>query len=74
MKLGEIVQQIHTDPRKFTEYALNPEHPRGSHKAKLFKKLLGYTKANYELLKTQIENQVLNCEAIAGRSDSRGQR
>jgi hypothetical protein len=74
MKLGEIVQQIHCDPRKFAEYALNPAHPRGSHKVRIFKKLLGYTHANYELLKTQIENQALSCEAIAGKADNRGQR
>jgi hypothetical protein len=46
MKLGEIVQTIHIDPRKLTEYALNPDHPHGSHKAWLFKKMLGYTKEN----------------------------
>jgi hypothetical protein len=74
MKLGEIVQQVRIDPRKFTEYALNPAHPRGSHKARVFKKSLGYTNGNYELLQTQIENQVLNCEAIAGKADNRGQR
>jgi len=74
MKLGEIVQTIHIDPRKLTEYALNPDHPRGSHKAWLFKKMLGYTKTNYESLKNQIENQALSCEAIAGKADQRGQR
>lgn len=74
MKLGEIVKQIYVDPRKLTEYALNSNHPRGLHKAWLFKKLLGYTKANYESLKNQIENQALSCEAITGKADQRGQR
>jgi len=74
MKLGDIVQQVRIDSRKFIEYALNPQHPRGSHKAWLFKKLLGYTKANYAFLEKQIENQVLNGEAIAGKLDQRGQR
>ena len=74
MKLGECVEYVRIDPRKFTEYVLNPEHPRGKHKARMFKRLLGYTKANYEILQAQIEKQILKCDAIAGKADKRGQR
>jgi len=48
MKLGDIVDRIYIDPRKFTEYALNPSHPRGGHKARVFRSALGYDKQNYE--------------------------
>jgi hypothetical protein len=74
MKLGEIVQTIHIDPRKLTEYALNPDHPHGLHKAWLFNKILGYTKENYQILKNQIEARALSSETIAGKADQRGQR
>jgi len=53
---------------------LNPDHPHGSHKAWLFKKLLGYTKENYEILKNQIEAQALSSETVSGKADQRGQR
>ncbi len=74
MKLGDIVDRIYIDPRKLTEYALNPEHPRGGHKAKVFKSALGYDKQNYENLKSQIESQVLDSDAKEGMTDKHGKR
>ena len=74
MKLGDLVKEIHIDPRKLTEYALNPEHPYGGHKAKIFKNRLGYTTVNFELLQAQIESQAMSCDAIASKRDKHGQR
>ncbi len=35
--------QAFVDLRKLRDYCLNPEHPRGRHKARLFKGALGWT-------------------------------
>ena len=58
MKLRDVVNRIYIDPRKLTEYALNPAHPRGGHKARVFRSALGYNIQNYESLKLQIESYV----------------
>ena len=34
------------NPKKLTEYALNPEHPVGKNKAKVFESVLGYNQSN----------------------------
>ncbi|MGH7597739.1 MAG: DUF6883 domain-containing protein, partial [bacterium] len=74
MKLSDIVDRIYIDPRKFTEYALNPSHPRGGHKARVFKSALGCDAQNYENLKLQIESQAFDAEATEGIVDKHGQR
>lgn len=73
MKLRELASRIIVDPRKLTEYALNPENERGRHKARVFRAALGYTRDNYESLLEQIETQVLEAEAVAQRTDEYGQ-
>jgi len=55
MKLTDIVSQIVIDPRKLTDYALNPKSPLGCHKAIMFEKILGFTSSNYTDLLIQIE-------------------
>jgi len=74
MKLRDVVDRIYLDPRKLTEYALNPNHPRGGHKARVFRSALGYNTQNYKSLKLQIESQVLDAEATQGLADKHGQR
>ncbi len=74
MKLGDIVSRIVIDPRKLTEYALNPDNPKGVDKAVMFERHLGFTKDNYQLLLQQIETKVLNFEAILQTTDVHGQR
>lgn len=74
MKLGDIVSRIIIDPRKLTEYALNPDNPVGADKAVMFQRHLGFTRVNYETLLEQISTQALNTEAILGRTDEHGQR
>jgi hypothetical protein len=74
MKLREIVSSIVLDRRKFTEYALNPDNPVGRDKALVFKQRLGYTKDNYEELLTQIQDGVLDGEAMPKLANQHGQR
>ncbi len=73
MKLRDLVSRVTIDLRKFTDYALDPEHPVGRHKARVFKAALGYTRENYQALLEQIEAQVMDAEAILQRTDVHGQ-
>lgn len=74
MKLKDIVTDIFVDSRKLTEYALNPNNPKGANKAVMFKLHLGFTKDNYQLLLDKIKSSVLNAEAILQKVDIHGQR
>jgi len=74
VKLSDIVSQVIIDPRKLTEYALNPEAPHGRHKALVFARVLGYTLENYEPLLQQIELLALEAEVQLHSHDEFGQR
>ncbi len=74
MKLGDLVSRVVIAPRKLTDYALNPDNPKGADKAVMFQRHLGFTKDNYEALLEQISAQALEAEAIVGRADEHGQR
>ncbi len=63
MKPKELFNHIEINPRKLTEYALDPENPKGANKALMFQRHLGYNKDNYQLLLNQIYAQVLDAEA-----------
>ena len=62
------------DPRKLTEYALNPSHPVGGNKAKVFELALGFNKSNAGDLLKQIQAGVMNNTPIAGKVDKFGSR
>lgn len=74
MKLRDLVSRVVIDPRKLTEYALNPDNPKGADKAVMFRRHLGFTQDNYEALLEQISSQALEAEAIVGMTDEHGQR
>ncbi len=62
------------DPRKLTEYALNPNHPVGGNKAKVFESALGFNKSNADDLLKQLQSGVKNNPAVAGKVDQYGSR
>jgi len=66
--------QAEVDPRKLTDYALNPEHPVGGNKAKVFESATGFNKSNYEDLLEQLKTGVQNTDATVGKVDQYGQR
>jgi len=72
MKLSDVVSHVTIDPRKLTMYALDPDNPVGRHKARVFKRALGFTKDNYETLLEQIEHTALTAEAYLKRTDTHG--
>jgi hypothetical protein len=74
MRLRELVGEIIIDPRKLTNYALDPENPKGRDKAVMFERYLGYTKDNYQPLLDQINALVLDAEAIPQNHDQFGMR
>ncbi|WP_370571832.1 DUF6883 domain-containing protein [Methanomethylovorans sp.] len=62
------------DSRKITDYALNPNHPRGSDKARVFKSALGYDQSNADDLIEQIYAKLPESQASVGELDEFGQR
>ncbi|WP_458412186.1 RHS repeat domain-containing protein [Schinkia sp. CFF1] len=62
------------DPRKLTDYALNPNHPVGGNKAKVFESALGYNQSNAGKLMKQIQKNLANTPATLGKADQYGQR
>lgn len=59
---------------KLRDYCLNPVHPRGKHKAKVFFDALGLTAVNAALLQNAIQLGIRDADATIGRQDQYGQR
>jgi len=62
------------DTEKIFDYCLNPEHPRGKHKARVFQSVLGMTSASADDLISLIKRQIRNIECEVGEGDMYGQR
>lgn len=61
-------------PSKLTAYALNPDHPVGKHKARVFQRSLGYNQKNADDLMSKIQLGVKCNTAIFTKADKFGQR
>ena len=68
------VENATINPKKLTEYALNPDHPVGGNKAKVIERALGYNQSNADDLMRQIYDKLPNSEAVLGKLDEYGQR
>ena len=53
---------------------MNPIHPRGKHKARVFQSLLGINQDDAEILKEKILESVANNDCLVGESDVYGIR
>ncbi|MDK4708829.1 DUF6883 domain-containing protein, partial [Kingella negevensis] len=62
------------DTRKFTDYALNPNHDVGRHKARVFESALGYNQSNATELILKIRQGLKDNPARLGKKDQYGQR
>jgi hypothetical protein len=62
------------DPRKLTDYSLNPDHDDGKHKAWLFQTVLGITQDNYRLLLDALREAAARADVVIGKQDKYGQR
>ena len=56
------------DRQKLTGYCLNPEHPRGKHKARVFARL-GFTAENADDLRTVLLKAAASGDAQSTASD-----
>jgi len=74
LKLADIVDNVVINSRKLTHYALDPNSPKGKHKAVLFEKLLGFTQKNYTHLLHQLKTKSLSAETTAHNEDQYGKR
>ncbi len=63
MLLRDVAPILVIDPAKLTAYALNRNHPRGQHKARLFEAVLGYNLDNYRNLLEEIETKAPDSQA-----------
>ena len=62
------------DIKKIRDYCLNPMHPRGKHKARLFKARLGLTQDHADELRKGLLEAALNHDAVEGIHDRYGKR
>jgi hypothetical protein len=62
------------DIRKLRDYCLNPDNPRGKHKARVFASALGITAKDSEALRAKLLQVAQVQEADAGELDEFGQR
>lgn len=62
------------DIRKLRDYCLNPDHPRGTGKARVFAAALGITSPDAEELKKALIQAARLGEAKPGEADMYGQR
>jgi hypothetical protein len=58
---------------KLEDYALNPAHTDGRHKARLFKSMLGFEKADWQKLEKVILDELPYHEAVVSRADKWGE-
>jgi hypothetical protein len=59
---------------KLVDYCLDPQHPRGKHKARVFRAACGLTAAQAELMREQLLEAAADAEAVPGPSYAYGQR
>lgn len=73
MKLPNAERAV-VEVRKLLDYCLNAEHPRGQHKARVFKSALGWTADQAEDVRRRILEAVLREDARFLGADDYGQR
>ena len=73
MKLPHA-ENADVDIRKLTNYCLNPDHPVGKHKARVFESALGLTAEDATILRDALLQAVSETEATPGEVDDYGRR
>lgn len=68
------VEEAFINPDKLTKYALNPDHPVGANKARVFESALGYNLSNSDDLMKQVFEKLPMCDAVPGTVDVYGAR
>lgn len=73
MKLPSAENAV-VDIEKLRDYSLNPNHPKGKHKARVFQEKLGYDRQDAELLRHLILEAILTEEAVEHEPTQYGRR
>jgi hypothetical protein len=73
VKLPNADQAV-VDLDKLRGYCLNPAHPRGRHKARVFAAALGITAREAAWLRMAFLRAARQRHAVAGRADAHGRR
>ena len=73
MKLPNA-ERAFVDMRKLSDYCLSTEHPRGQHKARVFRSVLGWTADQTEDVRRQLLEAVQREDAGFLGADDYGQR
>lgn len=71
MKLPNAERAV-VEIEKLRDYALNPEHDEGQHKARVFRSALGFTRDDAERLRVMILEAVLGEDATEGKLTRHG--
>lgn len=66
--------QLILDLRKIEDYCLSLIHPRGRHKARVFREALGLTQSDARWLQGALREAARHAEAIELRADAMGRR
>lgn len=66
--------KITVDNRKLRDYCLNPHHPVGKHKARVFSSQLGLKRGDAHWLKKEITEKIKDADIEWGREDEYGKR
>ena len=67
-------QRAIVDIVKLHGYCLNPLHPRGRHKARVFLSALGLTHVDAEFLREELLRAAREVDAVMGEVDQYGER
>ena len=62
------------DIAKLRDYCLDPQHPRGRHKARVFAATLGLAQTDAEFLRESLLRAAREADALVGESDEYGDR
>ena len=73
MKLPNAERAV-IDIEKLRDYSLNPNHPKGKHKARVFLAALGLKASDAERLREKIMEAILISEASEQQPTSYGRR
>lgn len=73
MKLPNSENAV-VDIRKLRDYCLDPSHPKGRYKARVFHSALGLTRDDAEELRAALLSAARSADAIVGEADEYGQR
>jgi hypothetical protein len=67
-------ERAFVDAEKLRRYCLDPSHPRGRHKARVFASALGLSASEAEVLRTNLQKAAADGDVVPGVSDRHGSR